>query len=77
MECLLRNAGSVVQRDELIGYVFGDAEADGVSLQRLVSALRRRIVESGWSLRLDTVPRVGYCAVLDTQEASRVPLATH
>ena len=69
MECLLRNAGSVVQRDELIGYVFGDAEADGVSLQRLVSALRRRIVESAWGLRLVTMPRVGYRVVLNTQDA--------
>jgi two-component system, OmpR family, response regulator len=70
MECLLRNAGSVVQRDELIGYVFGDAEADGVSLQRLVSALRRRIVESAWGLRLVTMPRVGYRLVLNMQDAS-------
>jgi two-component system, OmpR family, response regulator len=69
MECLLRNAGTVVQRDELIGYVFGDAEADGVSLQRLVSAVRRRILESEWGLRLETVPRVGYRVVLDSQDA--------
>jgi two-component system, OmpR family, response regulator len=63
MERLLRSAGTVVQRDELIGYVFGDADADGVSLQRLVSALRRRIAECGWRLHLETVARVGYCVV--------------
>jgi two-component system OmpR family response regulator len=63
MECLLRGAGRVVPRDELIGYVFGDTEADAVSLQRLMSALRRKFAQSGWSLRLDTVPRVGYRAV--------------
>jgi DNA-binding response OmpR family regulator len=69
MERLLRDAGSVVQRDDLLAYVFEDADADGVSLQRLVSALRRRITQSGWRLRLDTVPRVGYCAVLDAEGA--------
>jgi two-component system OmpR family response regulator len=46
-----------------------DADAEGVSLQRPVSALRRRITESGWRLRLDTVPRVGYCAVFDAEGA--------
>jgi two-component system OmpR family response regulator len=65
MERLLRDAGTVVNRDELIGYVFGDADVDGVSLQRLAAALRRRIAQSGCSLRLDTVPRVGYRVVVE------------
>ena len=69
MERLLRDAGTVVQRDDLLAYVFEDADADGISLQRLVSALRRRITESEWRLRLDTVPRVGYRMVLDAEAA--------
>jgi DNA-binding response OmpR family regulator len=69
MERLLRDAGTVVHRNDLVAYVFEDADADSVSLQRLVSALRRRITESGWRLRLDTVPRIGYCAVLDAEGA--------
>lgn len=60
MERLLRSAGTVVHRDELISYVFDDADTDNVSLQRLVAALRRRIAESGCNFRLDNVPRVGY-----------------
>jgi len=63
MERLLRSAGTVVPRDELIGYVFGDADADSVSLQRLVSALRRRFAECRWGLHLETVARVGYSVV--------------
>jgi len=63
MERLLRSAGTAVHRDELLGYVFDDADADGVSLQRLVAALRRRIAESGCNFRLDTLPGVGYCVV--------------
>ena len=69
MERLLRDAGTVVQRDDLLAYVFEDADADGISLQRLVSALRRRITESEWRLQLDTVPRVGYRVVLDAEAA--------
>jgi DNA-binding response OmpR family regulator len=74
MECLLRQSGTVVQRDDLIAYVFGDADGDGVSLQRLVSALRRRITESGWCLRLDTVPRIGYSLVLEADDVPQAPV---
>ncbi|MGA3249170.1 MAG: winged helix-turn-helix domain-containing protein [Paraburkholderia sp.] len=69
MERLLRHAGTVVQRDDLLAYVFEDGDADAVSLQRLVSTLRRRIPESGWRLRLDTVPRVGYRVVFNGEGA--------
>lgn len=63
IERLLRSAGTVVPRDDLIAYVFCDAEADRVSLQRLATALRRRMVDAGCKLRLETVPRVGYRAM--------------
>lgn len=63
MERLLRDAGTVVLRDELINYIYGDADADGVSLQRLITALRRRLTEEGWRLKLEAIPRVGYRVV--------------
>jgi DNA-binding winged helix-turn-helix (wHTH) protein len=50
----------LVPRDDLIAYVFGDAEADGISLQRLATALRRRMLDAGCKLSVETVPRVGY-----------------
>lgn len=63
MERLLRGAGTVVPRDELINYIYGDADADGVSLQRLATALRRRLADSGWRMKLEAIPRVGYRVV--------------
>jgi DNA-binding response OmpR family regulator len=63
IERLLRGAGTVVSRDDLIAYVFGDAEADGISLQRLTTALRRRMLDAGCKLSVETVPRVGYRVV--------------
>lgn len=68
MERLLRSVGRIVPRDELIAYVFGDSDADGVSLQRVVAGLRRRMDESVFGVRLDTVPRVGYCLVVGVGE---------
>lgn len=65
LERLLREPGKVTTHDELVDYVFGEADADVASLHLLVSRLRRRLTPPTWPVRIDTAPRVGYSAIVE------------
>lgn len=65
MDRLLREPGQTVSRDELVDYVFGDADADATSLHLLVSRLRARLAQASLAVTLVTVPRFGYRANVD------------
>jgi DNA-binding response OmpR family regulator len=65
MDRLLRVPGEAVARDELVDYVFGEADADTTSLHLLVSRLRARLAQINLPVRLMTVPRLGYRAIVE------------
>lgn len=65
MDRLLRVPGEAVARDELVDYIFGDADADTTSLHLLVSRLRARLAHTRLPITLMTVPKLGYRAIVD------------
>lgn len=64
MDRLLRVPGEAVARDELVDYIFGDADADTTSLHLLVSRLRARLSQTNLPITLMTVPKLGYRAIV-------------
>jgi DNA-binding response OmpR family regulator len=71
MDRLLREPGEAVARDELVDYVFGEADADTTSLHLLVSRLRARLAQTTLPVMLVTVPKLGYRVVVDADTCSR------
>jgi DNA-binding response OmpR family regulator len=65
MDRLLRVPGEAVARDELVDYIFGEADADTTSLHLLVSRLRARLSQTNLPITLLTVPKLGYRVVID------------
>lgn len=65
MDRLLRVPGEAVARDELVDYIFGEADADTTSLHLLVSRLRARLSQTNLPITLMTVPKLGYRAVVN------------
>lgn len=65
MDRLLRVPGETVARDELVDYIFGEADADTTSLHLLVSRLRARLSQTTLRIALVTVPKLGYRATLE------------
>jgi DNA-binding response OmpR family regulator len=65
MDRLLRVPGEAVARDELVDYIFGEADADTTSLHLLVSRLRARLSQTNLPITLVTVPKLGYRAIFD------------
>jgi DNA-binding response OmpR family regulator len=66
MDRLLREPGVSVERDELVDYVFGEADADTTSLHLLVSRLRARLSRTNLPITLETVVRSGYRVIVAT-----------
>lgn len=65
MDRLLRVPGEAVARDELVDYIFGEADADTTSLHLLVSRLRARLSQTNLPITLMTVPKLGYRVIVD------------
>jgi DNA-binding response OmpR family regulator len=65
MDRLLRVPGEAVARDELVDYIFGEADADTTSLHLLVSRLRARLSQTNLPVTLMTVPKLGYRVIVD------------
>ncbi|WP_144114138.1 response regulator transcription factor [Paraburkholderia sp. BCC1886] len=65
MDRLLREPGVEVRRDELVDYVFGEADADTTSLHLLVARLRARLVATTVPVTIVTVRGLGYRAVVE------------
>jgi two-component system, OmpR family, response regulator len=61
IECLLRQANAPVARDQLIRYAWPDKEdVDPASVNLVVSRLRRKLEQNGFSARVETISRFGY-----------------
>jgi two-component system OmpR family response regulator len=61
LEYLLRNAGTVLSRDQIVERVWGPGvEPKGNVADATVSRLRRRLVGAGWDGAIVAVPGLGY-----------------
>lgn len=68
LETLLRRAGMVVQRDDLIQAVWGfDGEVQNNTLDVFVRLLRMKVESAGESKIIQTVRGVGYCVKTGTE----------
>ncbi|EDT42605.1 winged helix-turn-helix domain-containing protein [Burkholderia ambifaria] len=65
IECLLREPGTPVSRERLIGYAWPESsDTDPASVNTIVSRLRRKFARDLPQVRIDTVSYLGYRIVL-------------
>jgi two-component system OmpR family response regulator len=61
IECLLRHANSPVARDHLIRYAWAEADdVDPASVNVVISRLRRKMQQHGFTSQIETVNHFGY-----------------
>src|SRR5690606_395277 len=61
LEYLLRNAGQVLSRDQILEHVWGyDADLEGNNVDLYVHYLRRKLVAAGAGPLIETVRGAGY-----------------
>lgn len=73
LEYLLRNAGQVLTRDQILARVWGSlGEPRANVAEATVSRLRRRLAAAGWDGAIVAVPGIGYrLAAADHRETQR------
>jgi two-component system OmpR family response regulator len=61
IECLLRHANGPVARDNLIRYAWAEADdVDPSSVNVVISRLRRKILQHGFTTHIETINHFGY-----------------
>ncbi|WP_193354308.1 winged helix-turn-helix domain-containing protein, partial [Aeromonas finlandensis] len=60
---LCKDAGNVVQRNELLDFLWPRQDSANTNLNRVVLSLRRKFDTLGYNNVIETIPRVGYMVI--------------